>query len=272
VSDRIRLGLRFDAAAMRGDLARLAASDWVDHFVPRNYSGTWTVLPLRAPARATHPIAMIYSDPGCDTFTDTPLLARCPAFQRALSAFECPLQAVRVMKLTPGSEIKPHSDLDLDVEHGRARLHIVVATNPQVEFLLNGTRVRLDEGECWYLRLSDPHAVANRGATDRIHLVVDAVVNPWLETALARGDHGPAPRPVEGPAAAPADRRSDLERFRDLVLRNASLQRQLLEHDERGAFIAHAIETAAAAGFHVTAGEIETAMRDAGRRRREERA
>jgi hypothetical protein len=264
VTDRIRLGLRFDAAALRGDLARLAASDWVDHFVPSNYSGTWTVLPLRAPAGATHPIAMIYSDPACEAFTKTPLLAKCPAFQRALSAFECPLQSVRVMKLTPGSEIKPHSDLDLDVEHGRARLHIVVATNPQVEFLLNGTRVMLDEGECWYLRLSDPHAVANRGETDRLHLVVDALVNPWLEAELARGDGGPA--------AAPGDGGSDLERFRALVRRDASLQRELLQHDERAVFIARVIEAAAAAGFHVTAGEIETAMRDAGRRRWEEPA
>jgi aspartyl/asparaginyl beta-hydroxylase len=264
VTDRIRLGLRFDSAAMRRDLARLAASDWVEHFVTSNYSGTWTVLPLRAPAGATHPIAMIYSDPACDTFVDTPLLARCPAVQRALSAFECPLQAVRVMKLTPGSEIKPHSDFDLDVEHGRARLHIVVATNRDVEFVLNGTRVRLDEGECWYLRLSDPHAVANRGATDRLHLVVDALVNPWLETELARGDHGPA--------AEPADAGSDLERFRDLVRRDASLQRQLLQHDDAGAFITNVIEAAAAAGLHVTTAEVATAMRDVRRRRWEEPA
>ena len=56
MTDRIRLVLQFDAAAMRRDLARLASSDWVDHFVTRNYDGRWTVLPLRAPAGATHPI------------------------------------------------------------------------------------------------------------------------------------------------------------------------------------------------------------------------
>jgi hypothetical protein len=35
-------------------------------------------------------------------------------------------------------------------------------------------------GEAWYLRLSDPHAVANRGSSDRVHLVLDLVVNDWL--------------------------------------------------------------------------------------------
>jgi Aspartyl/Asparaginyl beta-hydroxylase len=193
MTDRVRLALRFDAAAMRRDLAQLAASDWVDHFVTQNYSGTWTVLPLRAPAGATHPIKMIYSDPGCESFVDTPLLAKCPAFQHVLAAFECPLQAVRVMKLTPRSAIKPHTDFDLGAEHGRARLHIAVATNPDVEFVLNGTRAVLEEGECWYLRLSDTHAVANLGTTDRIHLVIDARVNPWLEAQLAGGDSGPTP-------------------------------------------------------------------------------
>jgi len=193
MTDRIRLVLQFDAAAMRRDLAQLASSDWVDHFVTRNYDGRWTVLPLRAPAGATHPIKMIYSDPGCESFVDTALLAKCPVFQRVLAAFECPLQAVRLMNLTPGSAIKPHADLDLGIEHGKARLHVAVATNPGVEFVLNGRRVVLGEGECWYLKLSDTHSVANRGATDRIHLVIDALVNPWLEAQMAEGDSADAP-------------------------------------------------------------------------------
>jgi len=40
-------------------------------------------------------------------------------------------------------------------------------------------------GECWYLRLSDPHSVANRGTTDRVHLVVDAVVNDALRRMIS---------------------------------------------------------------------------------------
>jgi aspartyl/asparaginyl beta-hydroxylase len=262
MTDRIKLRFRFDAAAMRRDLERLAASDWVDHFVPQHYSGAWTVLPLRAPAGAIHPIKMIYSDPGCDAYVDTPLLAKCPAIQRSLAAFECPLQAVRLMKLRPGSAIKPHADFDLGLEQGRARLHIALATNPDVEFVLNGTRVVLGEGECWYLKLSDTHAVANRGAADRIHLVIDALVNPWLESQLAGGD--------SGPAAVPADRRSDLDRFRELVWRDASLQRELTDFDDRDGFAARVVATAARAGLRLTGGEICDAMQQAWRRRLEE--
>jgi Aspartyl/Asparaginyl beta-hydroxylase len=196
VKDRLKLGLRFDAAAMRRELDGLDASDWIDHFVPQNYDGTWSVLPFRAPAGARHPIQTIYSDPSCDTFVDTPLLARCPYFQQILGRFQCPLHAVRLMKLTPGSTIRPHADLDLAAELGRVRLHIPVTTNPDVEFRLNGEPIAMDEGECWYLRLSDTHSVANGGRTDRVHLVIDALVNPWLEEQLrhAEGaaiDHDP---------------------------------------------------------------------------------
>jgi hypothetical protein len=103
---------------------------------------------------------------------------------------EAPLQAVRLMRLTPGSVIKEHHDNDLSFEQGTVRLHVPVVTNPQVEFYLNRSRIVLEAGSCWYLRLSDPHSVANRGDTDRVHMVIDAEVNDWirdvLETAALR--------------------------------------------------------------------------------------
>ena len=36
-------------------------------------------------------------------------------------------------------------------------------------------------GSSWYLRLSDPHSVANSGPADRVHMVIDATVNGWIE-------------------------------------------------------------------------------------------
>ncbi len=57
-------------------------------------------------------------------------------------------------------------------------------TNPQVEFRLNRTRVVMEAGSTWYLRLSDPHSVANRGETDRVHLVIDAAANGWLAAQI----------------------------------------------------------------------------------------
>jgi hypothetical protein len=178
--DRLQLPLSFDPALLRRDLDALSATPWTAHFVEQNYEGDWSVIPLRCAAGETHPIRMIYSDPLATTFVDTPFLAACPYFRAVIAAFACPVRNVRLMRLTPGSVIKEHTDLDLGVEGGEARVHIPVATSADVEFLINRTRVEMRPGEAWYLRLSDPHAVANRGTSDRVHLVLDLTVDDWL--------------------------------------------------------------------------------------------
>ena len=80
----------------------------------------------------------------------------------------------------PGSVIKEHTDYQLSADEGTARIHVPVVTSPEVEFYLNGSRIVLEAGSAWYLRLSDPHRVYNKGATDRVHMVIDADVNGWL--------------------------------------------------------------------------------------------
>ena len=178
--DRLRLPFRFDPALLARDLANLSAAAWVRHYVKQNYEGDWAVIPLRAPAGETHPLRMINSDPAARNFVDTPLLDASPYFREVLATFEAPLRTARLMRLTPGSVIKEHHDVALSFEDGTVRLHIPVVTNDAVDFRLNGVRVALEAGSCWYLRLSDPHSVANRGTEDRVHLVVDAFVNDWI--------------------------------------------------------------------------------------------
>jgi hypothetical protein len=271
VSDRLRLPLRFDAPAMRADVAALEESAWIDHYVKDNYEGAWTVLPLRSAAGARHPIATIYSDPSASGFEDTPLLARCAYLPAVLAAFACPLHAVRLMRLAAGSVIKPHSDHDLAAEYGRARLHVPVVTNPDVEFVLDGERVVLGEGECWYLDLSRVHAVANRGETDRIHLVIDVVVNEWLTGQLAhaaRSEPGPRAGCLVGqPQVAPPT--SDLERLRAAVWEDSSLQHRLQQAAGHDAFIVLVLKVASERGWATTSAEIENAMRTNRRRVRQ---
>ena len=185
--DRLRLPFRFDSVLLARDLANLSSAAWVRHYVKANYDGDWSVVPLRAPAGERHPLRMIYADPACKVFEDTPLLAACPYFGAVIAIFQAPLRTVRLMRLTAGSVIKEHHDVDLSFEDGTVRLHIPVVTNPDVDFRLNGTRVALEAGSCWYLRLSDPHSVANRGSSDRVHLVVDMVVNDWVGGVFAAG-------------------------------------------------------------------------------------
>lgn len=190
--DRLRLPLDFEPDRLAADMAAIASAGWIAHFVTQNYDGDWSVIPLRGPAGARHPIRMIYSDPNCTEFADTPMLAAAPYLREVLAAFACPLLAVRLMRLAPGSLIKEHRDHDLRFEDGTVRIHVPVVTNDGVDFRLNGTRCVMPAGSSWYLRLSDPHSVANRGPSDRVHLVIDATVNGWIEALLARAARGEA--------------------------------------------------------------------------------
>ena len=182
--DRIRLPITCDPALLLKEALSLPASAWTQHFVPDNYRGDWSVVPLRAPAGAVHPILQITSPPGHNDWIETPHLQACPQIRKALNVLCCPLDAVRLMRLGPGSEIREHRDHDLSAEYGAARLHLPLSTSSTVEFRVNGTAVDMRPGEYWYLRLSDPHAVFNRGTDDRIHLVVDVRVNDWLSEML----------------------------------------------------------------------------------------
>lgn len=182
--DRLRLPLGIDAAPLATEALALPPTAWTRHFVPGNYRGDWSVVPLRAPAGASHPIMQISSPPECKDWVGTEWLAACPSIAASLAGLKCPLAAVRLMRLGPGSEILEHFDHDLSANFGMARLHVPLTTTPEVEFLLNRQPVVMKPGECWYLRLADPHAVTNRGDTDRIHLVIDAEVNDWLAALL----------------------------------------------------------------------------------------
>jgi hypothetical protein len=191
--DRLKLPVAFDPAELAADLDAIAAAPWTAHFVEQNYEGEWSVIALRAPkgTATQHPIRQIYSDPGVTEFEDTPLMEACPQLRAAALAFGPP-HAVRLMRLTAGSAIKEHTDLDLAAEHGMARIHIPVTSNPDVVFEVNRRRVDMAPGEAWYLRLADPHRVANQGAADRIHLVIDVPFNPTLEALMRAAMAGAA--------------------------------------------------------------------------------
>jgi len=182
--DRLRLPFRFEAERLRRDLDALAGAEWTAHFVSQNYEGDWSAIPLRGVAGARHPIQMIFSDPSATAFEDTPFLVHCPALRQVIEAFQCEVQSTRLMRLAAGSIIKEHSDHDLSAEDGMARIHVPVVTNPEVTFEVNRRPVVMAPGEAWYLRLSDPHRAANAGSTDRVHLVLDMVVNNWLRGVL----------------------------------------------------------------------------------------
>jgi hypothetical protein len=182
--DRVRLPLPLDPAALAADLARFDGDAWTHHTVRQNYEGEWSMLALRAPAGETHPIRLVYPDPGAKAFVDTQLLDRAPYFRTVLGLFRTELRSVRLMRLAAGSTITTHEDAGLDSASGLARIHIPILTGPGVEFLLNFAPVPMVPGSAWYLRLADPHSVTNRGPGHRVHLVIDLWMNDWLLAML----------------------------------------------------------------------------------------
>jgi len=178
--DRIKLPLHFDPARLKSDLAGITDDAWTAHFNTDGYAGDWAGVALRGPAGATHPILALHPSPTATKWADTDVLKQCEYFQQVLSAFRCPLQTVRLLKLGPGSVIKEHRDHALGIEDGLARIHIPVLTNPDVEFILNKQPIVMAEGECWYMNFNLLHSVTNNGPSARIHLILDCEVNDWL--------------------------------------------------------------------------------------------
>jgi Aspartyl/Asparaginyl beta-hydroxylase len=190
IPDRVRLPLNFDAEALAADLLGIGDGEWIGHVARGNYEGRWDIIPLRSAEGETHPLRLINTDPAATRFVDTPWLAKMPAVRSALGRLRCELRSVRLMRLAAGSTIKEHSDM-LDADLGMLRLHVPVTTSPEVDFRLAGRRVEMAPGSLWYLRLTEKHSVANRGTGDRIHLVIDTMLNGWLERMLREGSAGP---------------------------------------------------------------------------------
>lgn len=182
----IKLPYRFDAGKLQAETAALAGAYWKMHYNKKHYSGNWSVIPLRAlNGDPDIPYSVHATTAGQVGYADTPLLQQCPYTQDVLAQFHCEKTAVRLMKLDAGAVINPHHDHDMAYEQGEVRLHIPVITNDHVAFYIEEERVIMNEGECWYLNLQLQHSVRNDGLADRIHLVVDCLVNDWVHQLFA---------------------------------------------------------------------------------------
>ena len=186
----LKLPFSFDADALKSDAGRFTSDEWTAHFNVHNYEGDWSGIALRAAGNAR---VALYPDPTADSYVDTENLARCSYVPTVLQTFDCNLESVRFLRLGPGSRIREHRDYDLSFEDGLARIHIPVATNNDVEFFLAGQRQNMHPGEAWYLNFNLNHNVENKSSQDRIHLVIDCVVNDWLRRFFPadseRSDH-----------------------------------------------------------------------------------
>jgi hypothetical protein len=175
--------------ALQVELAALLPRPWLDHVNRNDYIGGWDVLPLRCQRQHVdaHPILQGFAITDGEDWQDLPVLDHCPAIRDLLAQLQCPLRAVRLMRLKAGAQIRPHFDPGLSLESGQARLHLSIQTSDTIDFLVEGRRVPMRAGELWYFNAERTHEVHNRGDSDRINLVIDCVANDWLRAQVAAG-------------------------------------------------------------------------------------
>ena len=180
----IRLPFQFDVTLLKQEVAAIAEKHWLLHYQTLHYEGGWSAIPLRSiNGKADN----IFISPQEQTeYADTEFLVNSTYLKELLSFFKCPLLAVRLLKLDAGALIKEHKDADLAFEKGEIRIHIPVQTNDEVEFILDKERMQMKEGDCWYMNFNLPHSIHNKSKYPRIHLVIDAKVNDWVNNLFGQ--------------------------------------------------------------------------------------
>lgn len=174
-----RLDVAFDAGLLAADLERLGENWWHRHAGPY-HDGAWESVSLWAPRG--DPFEQRSSG---GPFGATPALTLTPAVRRVLDHFSGERHRIRLMRLGPHGRILRHSDPLHTIDPRLVRLHVPIVTNPDVHFLVNDVRVAMLPGETWHVDVRFPHAVENRGATIRVHLVMDLVRDDRLDRLLS---------------------------------------------------------------------------------------
>lgn len=178
--DSIRLPFTFDVEKMLAE-AQALQNDQYEYY---------KVLSLRAPAHLADtslpypPPATDYADGSWTDWMNTSYLEKSPYLKSIVDTFSefTTVNLVRLLFLAPNSIVKEHTDPTLAIEEEKSmiRLTIPIGTNEGVSFILNDNVVPMQMGECWYLRLTNPHRVNNNGATDRINLTIDVIPNATI--------------------------------------------------------------------------------------------
>lgn len=172
--------------SLQQELTALLRQNWLPHVNHSDYSeghqGGWDVLPLRCAVeyQAAHPILQAFAITAGQHWQNLPCLDSSPTLLSLLQSLTCPIKSVRLMRLYPGAEIKPHRDIGLCLAQGEARLHLPLQTNDALNFYVDGKRVPMRAGELWYINADQVHWVENKGQEARINLVIDCEVNTWL--------------------------------------------------------------------------------------------
>ena len=178
----VKLPLAFDAKLLAAEALQFEESEWRAH--PQDYAGN-SALTLISHGGTDN-------DDTYGPMAATTRLQRCPYLQQVYTVFNTVLGRSRLMRLAPGAEVKPHSDIAY-YWHDHTRIHIPIVTDPGVRFECDGIEVHMATGEAWIFDNWRPHHVINPTNITRIHLVIDTVGSAAFWRLVSRGTLIPAP-------------------------------------------------------------------------------
>lgn len=176
-----RFPMPIDLEKLQAETRLLDNHQWVSHY-DKDLADGWTAVPLVS-WDGTMDKVESQNVGTWGQYRMTPIVEKLPYFKKLLNAFECPHGRIRIMKMMPGTVIRPHRDIKTEVANyafGQVRLHIPIFTNPKVVFSVGGEDLKLKEGHLYYVNFSKEHYVRNDGDQVRTHLVLDLKVNEFL--------------------------------------------------------------------------------------------
>ncbi len=188
-NDAIKLPLAFDVEKLTKEIESIGLNQFL----------YYDVLPLRSPAHLVDPSipfpppAEDYADGSWCDWLNTKMLEDSPYLKSIVEQFQehTTVTLVRALRLEKGNVVKEHRDvtLGLQVEKSVIRLTIPVIKDENADFYLNNKIIPMKPGECWYMRLTDPHQVINKSERDRINITIDMIPNQWVRDMILSNDN-----------------------------------------------------------------------------------
>lgn len=172
----------FDVARLREEVAAIPPEAWVAH--PNGIAGNSSVRLISVDGEENDLVDGI--------MRETVHLSHAPYIRQVLASFGVPWSRTRLLRLAPNATVPAHADINYHWFY-RVRLHIPVATRPEVRFHCAGTSVHMAPGEAWIFDNWRLHHVLNPTPDARIHLVADTAGNAAFWHLVGSDNDGQLP-------------------------------------------------------------------------------
>lgn len=160
----LKLPRNYSPDRLAAEVAALQPSAWLPH--PGKLRGNDAVPLITPGGQITNAFA--------GAMAPTEHLLACPYILEIMADLGAVWGRSRLMGLAPSAEVPEHVDVGY-YWRTHLRIHIPIATTPDVRFTCGKDTVHMAAGECWVFDSFEMHRVQNDGNEKRIHLVLDTV-------------------------------------------------------------------------------------------------